>query len=191
MYDKTVLLVDDEQPILDSLSHFLEINDFSVKTATSGEEALAQFRAAPVNLVVTDLVMDGMGGIDVLQEIKKIKAETPVFILTGQGNMNLAIQALRSGADDFIEKPYDVEELIEKMEIVLEKQETLKKIKTSERYLPICMFCKKVRDDSETVEGEGEWLPMEEYLCKISGSHLTHGVCSECFYEKKGDWLGS
>ena len=182
MRNKTVLLVDDEQPILKSLGNYLERNEFYVKPTISGEDALVEFRTTTAyDLVITDMVMTGISGLDVLREIKKENSETGVFILTGHGNMGLAIEALRSGADDFILKPFDAEELIIKMEHFFEKQNALRTIKIYEKFLPICMYCKKIRDDSGMERGTGRWIQVEEYLCNKSDTKLSHGCCPECF----------
>ncbi len=189
MHNKAVLLVDDEQPILKSLSNYLEKNAFDVKQALSGEDALLEFSyTASFDLVITDLVMTGISGLDVLKQIKKANHETGVFILTGHGNMNRAIEALRSGADDFILKPCDAEELICKMERFFEKQDALRKIKIYEKFLPICMYCKKIRDDSDTEPGKGQWINIEEYLCHKSGSDLSHGCCPKCLEQQLISW---
>jgi DNA-binding NtrC family response regulator len=188
MPNKAVLLVDDEEPILTSFGNYLERNNFYVQTATSGEAALAEFRTRFFDLVITDLVMDGISGIEVLQEIKKINSEVGVFILTGQGDMTLAIEALRLGAADFLLKPCDADELIIRMGRVLEKQEALKKIKIYEKFLPICMYCKKIRDDTGTEWGAGRWLQLEEYLSQKSGVDLTHGCCPECYDRFLQNW---
>ena len=189
MRNKAVLLVDDEQPILKSLGNYLEKNAFYVKPTLSGEDALAELRTtAAYDLVITDMVMTGISGLDLLREIKKNNSETGVFILTGHGNMGLAIQALRSGADDFILKPCDAEELIIKMEHFFEKQEALKKIKILEKFLPICMYCKKIRDDSGVEPGAGRWMQVEEYLCSKSDTQLSHGCCPECYETQLVRW---
>ncbi len=181
MHKKAVLLVDDEQPILQSLGNYLERNALDVKSALSGEDALVDFRTSSFDLVITDLIMTGINGIELLKEIKKINQEAGVFILTGHGNMDRAIEALRCGADDFIQKPCDAEELVLKMDRFFTKQEALRKIKIYEKFLPICMYCKKIRDDSGTQTGKGKWMRMEEYLCLKCGADLTHGCCPECF----------
>lgn len=181
MYNKTVLLVDDEKPVLLSLGSLLKRHSCSVQSVTSGEDALARFRSTSFDLVITDIVMEGMNGIEVLQEIKKINSETGVFLLTGYGNLQLAIDAIRAGADDFFLKPCDTEELLLKMNLFFEKQDALRKIKIYDKHLPICVYCKKIRDDSGTEIGEGKWMQIEEYLCRKSGSGLTHGCCPECF----------
>jgi DNA-binding NtrC family response regulator len=180
MHNASVLLVDDDEPILLSLGNYLERKGFHLQTATSGEAALALFRNGCFDLVITDLAMDGISGLEVLKEIKEINSETGVFILTGQGDMTRAIEALRLGAADFLLKPCDADELIMRLERVLEKQEIVKKIKIYENFLPICMYCKKIRDDTGTEWGAGKWLQLEEYLSQKSGAELTHGCCPEC-----------
>jgi DNA-binding response OmpR family regulator len=181
MRNNDVLLVDDDEPILISLGNYLERNNFRVQTANSGEAALSLFRTAFFDLVITDLVMGGISGIQVLQEIKKINSEIGVFILTGQADITLAIEALRAGAADFLMKPYDADELILRMERFLEKQEIMKKNKIYEKLIPICMYCKKIRDDTGTQHGAGRWLQLEEYLSRKSGADLSHGCCPECY----------
>ena len=182
MRNKTVLLVDDEQPILQSLGNYLERNAFYVKPAISGEDALAEFRSTTsIDLVITDQVMAGISGLELLKEIKETNHEAGVFIFTGHGNMSLAIEALRLGADDFILKPCDADELLFKMKNFFDKQEALRKIKINEKILPICMYCKKIRDDSGRKLGTGTWMQIEKYLCMKSGARLTHGCCPECF----------
>ena len=181
MRNNDVLLVDDDEPILISLGNYLERNNFRVQTANSGEAALSLFRAAFFDLVITDLVMGGISGIQVLQEIKKINSEIGVFILTGQADMTLAIEALRAGADDFLIKPYDADELILRMDRILEKQEAVKKNRIYEKIIPICMYCKKIRDDTGTQHGAGIWLQLEEYLRRKSRADLSHGCCPECY----------
>ncbi len=188
MHAETVLLVDDEEPILLSLGSFLEKQQMRIMTATSGQEALAQLRSTPVDLVITDLVMPGMSGIDVLRQVKKDNPETGVFILTGRASIDLTIEALRAHADDFLQKPFDVEELILKIEQFFEKQNALKNLSLSERFIPICMYCKKIRDDLGTAQGKGKWLRPEEYLCRVSGAQLTHSCCPVCFDQRYSNW---
>lgn len=181
---KTVMLVDDEAAILASLANYLERNEISVTTATCGEDALSLFNAQPFDMVVTDLVMPGMSGLDLLKEIRKYNHGTAVFILTGKGSIDLAVQALRSGADDFIQKPFDVEELLLKMENIFTRQAALKKIPFYEKILPICMYCKKIRDDSGMERGGGRWLQLEDYMLQHSGTALSHGCCPECYHDR-------
>jgi YesN/AraC family two-component response regulator len=139
--------------------------------------------------VIPDMVMAGMNGLEILEKVKKTNFEIGVFILTGHGNMSLAIETLRSGADDFILKPCDADELIIKMGRFFEKQDLRRKIKIYEDFLPICMYCKQIRDDSGKEPGTGQWMQLEQYICQKSGVDLTHGCCPDCFKKHVGDYI--
>ncbi len=187
MGNKSILLVDDEQTMLKALGNCLEKNKYNVIGALSGEDALIEFRSRSFDLAITDMVMAGMSGLDLLQEIKKNNSGLGVFVLTGYGDMSMAIDAFRAGADDFIIKPCDPDFLVCKVKCFFEKQDALRKIEIYEQYLPICMYCKKIRDDSGIMPGKGKWWPIEEYLCQKSGTNLTHGCCPDCFEEHIAD----
>ena len=100
-----ILLVDDEPDILRVLGISLRADGYAVLTASSGEEALSIFARETPELVITDIKMPGMNGIEVLREVKNISDETEVIIITGHGDIDSAIEALHYGASDFINKP--------------------------------------------------------------------------------------
>ena len=100
-----LLLVDDEPDILRVLSMSLRADGYDVKTASSGEDALSVFSNEKPDIVITDIKMPGMNGIEVLREVKKIDEEIEVIIITGHGDIDAAIEALKYGASDFINKP--------------------------------------------------------------------------------------
>jgi DNA-binding response OmpR family regulator len=187
---RAVLLVDDEESILLSLSNYLEQNHFQVKTATNGLHAVDLFRQGTFDLVITDLVMNGMSGIELLYEIKEINSDSGVFILTGQGNMASAIEALRLGANDYLLKPCDADELVLRMKQFFEKQQALRKIKVYENFLPICMYCKRIRDDTGVKRGTGKWMRPEIYLkSRNHDLRLSHGCCPHCYELHKDEWF--
>jgi signal transduction histidine kinase len=100
-----VLLIDDEEGIRKVLSISLTDSGYQVFTAKNGEEALQTFKKMQPPIVLTDIKMPGMDGIQVLQEIKRQNQETEVIMITGHGDMELAIQSLKFDAIDFITKP--------------------------------------------------------------------------------------
>ncbi len=177
---KTILLVDDETIILKTIEGKLIDEGFQVFSAPNGAEALKQFSGLPINLVITDLMMEGMNGITVLERIKKDSPNTAVIILTGYGDLSSAVEALRLGADDYLLKPCDLNELIFRINKCFEKQELKDMVKMYEDILPICLDCKKIRDDSGTKPGKGKWMPVEEYLTKKAGKSMSHGYCPDC-----------
>ena len=180
MKKKTILLVDDEEIILKSLGKDLKTEGYDITTAENGESAIAKLKEKRFDLVITDLIMEGLDGIQVLKQAKKSDPELPVIILTGYGDMTSAIDALRLGADDYLLKPSDVEELFFRVSGCLEKYELKRKIKLYEDILPICAVCKKIRDDTGKEPGKGEWMTVEGYINRKTGVHFSHGYCKEC-----------
>ncbi|MDA3820932.1 MAG: response regulator [Candidatus Delongbacteria bacterium] len=110
-----VLLVDDEEEFIETLAQRLELRDLSVTTVYSGESAIAMAEKIDFDVIILDIMMPEITGIDALKEIKKIKPLTPVLLLTGEATVENAIQGMKLGAFDFLMKPTDTELLIEKI----------------------------------------------------------------------------
>ncbi|MFP2927315.1 sigma-54-dependent transcriptional regulator [Pyxidicoccus sp. 3LG] len=104
-----VLLVDDEPGVLYTLQEVLTEHGDEVVTATSGGEALARLEG--VEAVVTDLVMPGMDGLELLRRLRERDADLPVIVLTAQGSERAAVSAMKAGAHDYLSKPFDVDEV--------------------------------------------------------------------------------
>src|ERR1700687_4643310 len=104
------LYIDDELSIREMTLQELSRRGFNVTLASSGEEALALFRKEPFPLVTTDLKMPGMSGLDVLRSVKTIDPDTEVLIATGYGSQEDAIECLKSGAFDYLYKPFHMDE---------------------------------------------------------------------------------
>jgi len=184
MKSKSLLVVDDEPTIIDSLSRDLVSAGFKVTTAASGEEAIAKINTGFFDLVTTDLLMPGVDGFQVLKAAKQKSLQTMVIILTGYGTEDSAIDALRLGADDFLHKPCGIDELLYRISNCLVKWELLSKIAWYENVLPVCCYCKKIREDRQGEYGKGNWYSLEEYLSKSKGASVTHGCCPDCYAEQ-------
>lgn len=113
---KKVLIVDDERPILEILDLSLTSEGYEVLTAENGEKALEIFEKQRPKLVLTDIKMPGIDGIEVLKRIKKIDDQVEVIVITGHGDMNTAVAALKYGASDFVTKPLRDEVLMVSIE---------------------------------------------------------------------------
>ena len=100
-----LLLIDDEPDILRVLSMSLKADGYNVFTAQNGAEGIAVFEKEKPDIVITDIKMPGMDGIEVLKNIKELNVDTEVIIITGHGDIENAIEALKHGASDFINKP--------------------------------------------------------------------------------------
>jgi two-component system OmpR family response regulator len=109
-----VLLVDDEAEFVSALAERLDLRGFEARTAISGEEALQKIDTSPPDLVLLDVLMPGMGGLEILKRIKKDHPLVQVILLTGRGTWE-GIQGTREGAYDCLMKPIQIEELIQVM----------------------------------------------------------------------------
>ncbi len=176
----TILLVDDDSQILTGVGKDLESEGYQVTTAENGEKAVGLLAKTTFDLVITDLVMDRVDGIDVLKKAKGINPETIVMMLTGFGDMTSAIDALRLDADDYMLKPCESEEMHFRILRCLEKLELKRKIKIYENILPVCCVCKRIRDDSGKEHGTGEWMTVEKYIYDKARVDVSSSYCPEC-----------
>jgi DNA-binding NtrC family response regulator len=110
-----VLLVDDEEQFVETLALRLEARDFAVATAFSGDQALDYLKANETDVVVLDVLMPGLSGIDTLGMMKKIRPLTEVIMLTGHATVETAIEGMKLGAFDYLMKPTEIDELVEKI----------------------------------------------------------------------------
>ena len=118
----SILVIDDEEQMLDSLRLNLQQAGYSVSTARSGEEALALFDGGNFDLVLCDLQLPEMHGMDVLKNLKEKAASTEVIIISAYGSIENAVEATKSGAFHFVEKPFEFDELQLLIDRALERQ---------------------------------------------------------------------
>tara|TARA_R110000868_G_scaffold52742_1_gene166164 strand:+ start:9492 stop:10847 length:1356 start_codon:yes stop_codon:yes gene_type:complete len=117
-----VLVVDDEEGVRKALAQTLEIEGFAVITAANGQEALAQVSGDWSGVVITDINMPVMDGMELMRAIRLIDADMPVILLTGHGDVSIAVDAMRQGAYDFLEKPFSTDHLLETVQRAHEKR---------------------------------------------------------------------
>ena len=120
-----VLLVDDEEKFLEVLSQRLGTRGVDAETSTSGEEALVKMKNKNFDAIVLDVMMPGIGGIETLKRIRKENPEMQIIMLTGRGTVDKAVEAMKEGAIDFLEKPADIDKLLEKIENARQKKTLL------------------------------------------------------------------
>jgi two-component system NtrC family sensor kinase len=125
-----LLLIDDEPDILRVLSRSLRADGYEVLSAQNGTEGIAVFEKEKPDIVITDIKMHGMDGIEVLKTVKDLNVDTEVIIITGHGDIENAIEALKNGASDFINKPVRDEALAIALNRAREKFEIRRQLKT-------------------------------------------------------------
>ena len=117
-----VLLVDDEEDFLSTLAERLETRGLKVNTVTSGEQAVARAGEEGFDLIVLDLAMPGMDGLETLKRIKAKQPDAEIIILSGQGSIKTSIEAMKLGAEDFLQKPVNISELLDKISEAKDKR---------------------------------------------------------------------
>jgi len=193
---KRVLVIEDEKAIRDSFRNFLEDNDYDVLEAENGRVGLALLAQERPDLILVDLRMPEVDGLEVLQRVQEDSPDTPIIVVSGTGVIADVVEALRRGAWDYLIKPiedlsvllYTINKSLERTRLILENREyqkhleertvelekALNEIKTLRGIIPICASCKKIRDN------KGDWEQVEVYVQEHSEARFSHGICPEC-----------
>lgn len=123
MATSIVHVIDDDDALRDSLSFLLGTARLNVKTYESAEAFLAALPDANSGCIITDVRMPDMSGVDLLRKLNELRVALPVIVITGHGDVQLAVEAMKIGAADFIEKPFDDEVLLNAVRAALDRWE--------------------------------------------------------------------
>ena len=157
-----ILVIDDEPDIRSSLSGFLQLLGHTISCAGNGAEGLKTFHSEDIDLIITDIRMPVMDGLELLKRIKTIeRSSIDVIVFTGHGDMESAIKALRLGAYDYLQKPINIKEL----EIAIERSEEYTKLRNNYKKLK-SEFNVRIDEAVHSCQGEAERL-REAYLTEI------------------------
>jgi len=136
MSKRSILVVDDDRSVRSYLSDFLTSCGYAVECAESGDQAVARLSAGYTpSLIVLDIVMPGINGIEVLESVKKSNSSIPVIILSAAGQTKTVVDAMKMGAADFLVKPFEEQELELAIQNVIEKQKLKEEVRTLKRQL--------------------------------------------------------
>lgn len=173
-----ILIAEDDPVSVKILQFTLEHFGHEVVSAPSGTEAWEEFDRAPVRVIVSDWMMPGLDGLELCQKVRaRPRTDYTYFILltaTNTGRDNLR-KAMESGIDDFLAKPLDREAIMMRLRVAERILEFTTQIRALKELIPICMYCKRVRDDSDY------WQQVESYIHTHTGSNFSHGICPTCF----------
>jgi phosphoserine phosphatase RsbU/P len=173
-----ILIAEDDPVSSKILQLTLENGGHDVIAVTSGQAAWEAFDAEPTRVVISDWMMPEMDGLELCGKVRgRPKTDYTYFILltaihTGRENLR---KAMNSGVDDFLTKPLDREGIMMRLRVAERIIEFTYQIRQLKELIPICMYCKKVRDDSNY------WQAVESYIARHTGSSFSHGICPECF----------
>ncbi|MGY5450712.1 sigma-54-dependent transcriptional regulator [Agarivorans sp. MS3-6] len=117
-----VIIIDDDPDILRSLGQTLELEDYTCLAFDNAEQALTQLKENWPGVIISDINMPGLGGLEMMQQAHQIDADLPIILLTGHGDISMAIKAIRDGAYDFLEKPFSTSHLLDVLQRALDKR---------------------------------------------------------------------
>ena len=184
-----ILIADDEPVTRAAVKKVVTRRGWEVVVCDNGHDAAAQFDLEnPPDVAVLDWMMPGLDGSELCQRLRKKKVRAYLIMLTGRTRPEDLVQALASGADDYVRKPFDWSELIARIKVgvrvsllqrqldekVFQLQASLANAKQLGGLLPICSYCKWIRDDRDY------WNGLEHYISSHSDAKFTHGVCPSC-----------
>lgn len=189
MNKKSILIVDDEEIVRYSLVNILGSHGYETTDVASGADALRILYERTYNLVLTDLVMEGMDGLELVEHIKVISPKTVVLVLTGYGSIKTAISALRLGVYDYLLKPCDEDELLIRIRRALEMQHYGEEQKRLQELAAIAKTAVTLSDQINTplniILGNIEMLQLSQEFSSASKAQKALEVMEKQIFEIK------
>ncbi len=174
-----ILIAEDDIVSRNFLVKHLNALHHTVQVAKNGQEAWEMYSAHHFNVVITDWLMPKLNGLEFARMIRTNHREryTYIIFLTVLYGKESFIEAMEAGADDFISKPFDLDQLFARLNVAQRIIGMQKELHTLQTLLPICSYCKKIRDDGE------QWIPVDTYIAHRTTSKFSHGICPDCYAE--------
>lgn len=174
-----ILTADDDASSRAILTKALTSFGHEVVQTCDGSEAWSQYILHNFQLVISDWMMPELTGVELCKRIRtEPKSKyTYIILLTSLEGKQKYLEGMEAGADDFINKPFDRETLAARVRVAERILGLQAEVKQLEGLLPICAYCKKIKDD------ENQWQQMERYISRRTEANFSHGICPDC-YEK-------
>lgn len=173
-----VLIAEDDPVSRRILAATLERLGHEVAVAVDGEEAWEHQLAAPATVVITDWMMPRLDGLELARRIRAAGGQdryTWIIMLTALSGRAHYLDGMEAGADDFVTKPVDAHELRARLRVAERVLGLHRAVRQLEGLLPICSYCKRIRDEVE------RWSQVEEYISRRTEAQFTHGICPDCY----------
>ncbi|HXX63641.1 MAG TPA: response regulator transcription factor [Bacteroidota bacterium] len=171
-----ILVAEDDGVARLILTKRLQKMGHDVIVTEEGGEAWDAFHTGRPQIVITDLEMPKIDGLQLCQKIRAEQQEKYVYIiiLTAREGKKAYIEGLDAGADDFMHKPVDMDELAARLRVATRILSMQTEMHQLEGLLPICSYCKKIRDENDS------WMPIEGYISTRTEATFSHGACPSC-----------
>src|SRR5436190_7182777 len=183
-----ILVVEDEKRIADFLCRGLEGAGYAVDAASNGASAIEHIHSADYDLVILDLMLPDMDGLQVLEKIRNRKAGPPVLILSARGGLDDRVKGLEQGADDYLVKPFAFVELLARVRALLRRgQPTPERLQVAD--LTLDCIRRKVTRGSETIDLAPKEFGILEYMMRNRGRPLSRTMIVEHVWDMDYDGL--
>lgn len=172
-----ILIAEDDPASQLVLRRTLEKLGHDTVTTATGTEAWTAYESSDIQLVISDWMMPEMTGLDLCRKVRARQGGryTYFILLTALSGKGRYLEGMAAGADDFITKPFDRDELQARLHVAQRILSLQKEVLQLEGLLPICSYCKKIRDEQQ------QWVAMEQYIDERTDASFTHGVCTDCY----------
>lgn len=171
-----ILIAEDDSASRLVLTAALRKLGHEVIVTENGRDAWNALQTDRIRMVISDWMMPYVDGLELCKLVRSEESDQYTYVilltaLTGKGNY---LQGMAAGADDFVTKPFDIEELAARLRVGERILQLELKVNRLEGLLPICAYCKNIRDENDV------WHQMEQYIATRSDAEFTHGICPSC-----------
>jgi phosphoserine phosphatase RsbU/P len=172
-----ILIAEDDSMSRMLLEQALTQQGHQVVVAVNGREAWDSFQKEYFPVLISDWLMPDLDGLMLCRAVRQTQRDSYTYIvlltvLHGKANY---LEAMEAGADDFVTKPFDAEQLAARVHVAERILGLRRHVHRLEGLLPVCMYCKKIRDD------QGQWQEIETYIATHSEARFSHTVCPNCY----------
>ncbi len=174
-----ILIADDDATARNFLHAALRRLQHECVVVPDGRAAWEAYQAVQPSLVLADWVMPGLSGLDLCRMIRAERRQryTYVILVTALSGKGSYLEGMDAGADDFVTKPFDLDEMAARLRVAQRIISLQTQIKQLHGLLPVCSYCRRIRDDDG-------WSSLEEYVGRRTEVLLSHSICPSCYHDK-------
>lgn len=183
-----ILVIDKDPKALFTTSRILENNRFNVTLALNGTSAIDAISDTDFAIILTEFSLQDTKGLAILEATRKVNPDTMLIFQTASIDPAFREETFKLGADDYLFKPYESEELLFRVQKNLERYELKQKLKLQGRLVAGCCVCKKIRFDEKGPASDG-WVEIEDFLKEKMNVLLSSTYCPECAQTIQEDLL--
>ena len=168
-----VLIIEDEHKIANSIKKGLEMESYAVDVAYDGSEGYDLASTEDYDVIILDLLLPGLGGMEICKKLRSEKIHTPILILTAKGQLEDKVEGLNSGADDYLVKPFAFEELLARIRALIRRPKTANGTILALDDLSLNTLTYEVKRDDKQIRLSGKEFSLLEYLLRHPGRIFT------------------